>query len=164
MSQCYFVCSFKYRYITQKIQFQHTVKEFQVLLFNINHLLAHGESVPSIAMYPKELTSHLFTQLNRQTVLFLTIQDRSFAQNWNVKQFYLTHRSDPIRCYHSGLKWIRKQWQWRAKEKINFKQLWIPLTIKESVFGGARGVIVNVVGNEHGETSSNPGRDWLHFT
>ena len=30
--------------------------------------------------------------------------------------------------------------------------------------GGARGVIVIVVGNEHGNTSSNPGRDWLHFT
>ena len=30
--------------------------------------------------------------------------------------------------------------------------------------GGARGVMVIVVGNEHGDTSSNPGRDWLHFT
>ena len=28
----------------------------------------------------------------------------------------------------------------------------------------ARGVIVIVVRNEHGDTSSNPGRDWLHFT
>ena len=26
-------------------------------------------------------------------------------------------------------------------------------------YGGARGVIVIVVGNEHGDTSSNPGRD-----
>ena len=31
-------------------------------------------------------------------------------------------------------------------------------------WGGARGVIVIVVGNGHGDTSSNPGRDWLHFT
>ena len=30
--------------------------------------------------------------------------------------------------------------------------------------GGARGVIVIVVGNEHGDTSSNPGPNWLHFT
>ena len=30
--------------------------------------------------------------------------------------------------------------------------------------GGARGVVVIVVGNGHGDTSSNPGRDWLHFT
>ena len=29
---------------------------------------------------------------------------------------------------------------------------------------GAHGVIVIAVGNEHGDTSSNPGRDWLHFT
>ena len=27
------------------------------------------------------------------------------------------------------------------------------------VKGGARGVVVIVVGNEHGDTSSNPGRD-----
>ena len=33
-----------------------------------------------------------------------------------------------------------------------------------NVRGGARGVIVIVIGNEHGDTSSNPGRDWLHFT
>ena len=31
-------------------------------------------------------------------------------------------------------------------------------------FRGARGVMVIVVGNGHGDTSSNPGRDWLHFT
>ena len=30
--------------------------------------------------------------------------------------------------------------------------------------GGACGVVVIVVGNGHGDTSSNPGRDWLHFT
>ena len=32
------------------------------------------------------------------------------------------------------------------------------------VIGGARGVMVIVVGNGHDDTSSNPGRDWLHFT
>ena len=30
--------------------------------------------------------------------------------------------------------------------------------------GGARGVMIIVVGNGHGDTSSNPGRDLLHFT
>ena len=30
--------------------------------------------------------------------------------------------------------------------------------------GDTRGVMINVVGNEHGDTSSNPGRDWLYFT
>ena len=29
---------------------------------------------------------------------------------------------------------------------------------------GACGVMVIVVGNGHGDTSSNPGQDWLHFT
>ena len=32
------------------------------------------------------------------------------------------------------------------------------------LIGGARGEMVIVVGNEHGDTSSNPGREWLHFT
>ena len=30
--------------------------------------------------------------------------------------------------------------------------------------GGARGIMVIIVGNGHGDTSSNPGRDWLYFT
>ena len=30
--------------------------------------------------------------------------------------------------------------------------------------GGARGVMVIVVGNGYAESSSNPGREWLHFT
>ena len=30
--------------------------------------------------------------------------------------------------------------------------------------GGARGVIAIIVGNGHGDASSNPRRDWLHFT
>ena len=29
---------------------------------------------------------------------------------------------------------------------------------------GARGVVGIIAGNGHGDTSSNPGRDWLHFT
>ena len=29
---------------------------------------------------------------------------------------------------------------------------------------GARGVMAIFVGNGHGSTSSNPGRDWSHFT
>ena len=32
------------------------------------------------------------------------------------------------------------------------------------IYGGVRVVMVIVVGIEHGDTSSNPGRDWLHFT
>ena len=33
-----------------------------------------------------------------------------------------------------------------------------------NIYGGARGVIVIVIGNGHGDSSSNPGREWLHFT
>ena len=33
-----------------------------------------------------------------------------------------------------------------------------------SHLGGARGVMVIVLGNGHGNTSSNPGREWLYFT
>ena len=31
------------------------------------------------------------------------------------------------------------------------------------LLGGAYGVMVIVAGNGHGDTSSNPGRDWLYF-
>ena len=40
---------------------------------------------------------------------------------------------------------------------VNLSEVDMPL-------GGARCVIVIVVGNGHGDTSSNPGRNWLHFT
>ena len=35
---------------------------------------------------------------------------------------------------------------------------------KSYYYGSVRGVMVIVVGNGHGATSSNPGRDRLHFT
>ena len=34
----------------------------------------------------------------------------------------------------------------------------------ERPYGGACGVMVIVAGNGHGDTGSNPGQDWLHFT
>ena len=39
----------------------------------------------------------------------------------------------------------------------------IPVVYPYRRFGGARGVMFIVVGNGHGDTSSNPARDWLHF-
>ena len=36
--------------------------------------------------------------------------------------------------------------------------------LNRNILGGRRGVMVIVVGNGHGDTNSNPGRDWLHFT
>ena len=39
----------------------------------------------------------------------------------------------------------------------SYSKQWISIEVP-------RGVMVIVVGNEHGDTSSNPGRDWSHFT
>ena len=36
------------------------------------------------------------------------------ARSLNVKQFYLTRRWDPIRCYHFGPEWTWEWWQWRG--------------------------------------------------
>ena len=50
-------------------------------------------------------------------ILFLTIQISTrnlFAFSLNVKQFYLTHREDPIWCYCSGSEWTWEQWQWKS--------------------------------------------------
>ena len=38
------------------------------------------------------------------------------------------------------------------------------VTIQRGHYGGARGVMVIVVRNGYDDTSSNPRRDWLHFT
>ena len=47
---------------------------------------------------------------------------------------------------------------WLHVDKLSF------INTDNSINGGARGVMVILVGNGHGDTSSNPGRDWLHFT
>ena len=52
-----------------------------------------------------------------QTVLIQTIQfsiSHLFALSLNVKQFYLTHGWDPIRCYDSGPEWTQEQWEWKS--------------------------------------------------
>ena len=63
-----------------------------------------------------------------------------------------------------GMRW----WWWWCI--VNFLVLWFLFLSSSFVHSnnnpkyGARGVIVIVVGNGHGDTRSNPGRDWLHFT
>ena len=64
---------------------------------------------------------------------------------------------------------LRKTWTWHRKG--NLKRETEPLQtaaqnnairanfIKAKICGGARGVMVIVVGNGHGDSSSNPGRD-----
>ena len=44
----------------------------------------------------------------------------------------------------------------------NIHMIWTLSSVQEDIC--ARGVVVIVVGIGHGDTSSNPGRDWLHFT
>ena len=64
-----------------KLILLHTVKWFQVLLCITNNSFKHQ--------------SFVYTQLNDQIVLFLTIQfsiSHLFALSLNAKQFYLNHR------------------------------------------------------------------------
>ena len=68
-----------------------------------------------ITNYSNEHQSFVYTQLNDQTVLLEIIQfsmSHLFVLSLNIKQFYLTHRYDPIKWYHSGLEWTWEQWQW----------------------------------------------------
>ena len=59
-------------------------------------------------------------------------------------------------------------WIWHKKRLTtiaNKNRLIIKYAVISHVIcGGVRGVMVIVVGNGHGDTSSNPGQDWLHFT
>ena len=45
-----------------------------------------------------------------------------------------------------------------------FGLVWFGFMTYQQSNGGARGVMVIAVGNGHGDLSSKPGRDWLHFT
>ena len=54
--------------------------------------------------------THLFTQLNGETVLFQIIQF-SISHFFNVKQFYLNHRLDPFSSYFSRPEWTWERWQ-----------------------------------------------------
>ena len=64
-----------------KLILLHTVKQFQVLLTITNNFIKHQ--------------SFVYTHLNDQTVLFLTIQfsiSHLFALSLNIKPFYLPNR------------------------------------------------------------------------
>ena len=49
---------------------------------------------------------------------------------------------------------------WNGSQGIEKETREPEMGVIESCFGGAHGVMVIVVGNGHGDTSSNPGRDW----
>ena len=73
------------------------IKWFQVLLCITNNSIKHQ--------------SFVYTQLNDQTLLFLS---HLFALSLNVRQFYLTDRLDSIRYPHSGPECTWERWQWRV--------------------------------------------------
>ena len=84
----------------------------RLFYFNLVHI-AQSELMTSIRPFLQSINPHYKMTLcqvlsggrQRQTVLFLTIQfsiSHLFALSLNVKQMYLTHRLDPIRCYRSG--------------------------------------------------------------
>ena len=71
--------------------------------------------------------SHLFTHSWMIRVQF-QIQfsiNYLFAHSLNVKEFYLTHKLDPIRCYHSGLYYTWERWQWRGTpDSLKLQHYW----------------------------------------
>ena len=52
------------------------------------------------------------------------------ALSLNVKQFYLTHRSDPIRRNHYGTKWTWLRWDWRSTPQSQKLHYYRSLTIR----------------------------------
>ena len=80
----------------------------------------------------------------------------------------MRYGSSPGRLHEVWL--ITRQVTWgMAHHQSGSHEIWIIIrrviwSMAHHQTGGARGVVVIVVGNGHGHTSSNPGRDWLHFT
>ena len=90
---------------------------------------------PSIAIYNNSIKHQSFvcTQLNDQTVLFITIQfsrSLSFAHNSNDQPVLFDPLKDPIRCYYSGQDWTRVRWQWRGTQDSLKLQIYGSLTIR----------------------------------
>ena len=87
-----------------------------LLIMFLNILLHTDVSKYCYVLLPNQLNiSHLFTQLNDQTVLFQTISFSIF---------------DPIRCNHSRSKWTWKLWQWRGTLHSPKLQHYRSLTIR----------------------------------
>ena len=67
-------------------------------------------------------------------------------------------------CREENIRHFQKIWPQHAIKAAIVKQMLEGLNSHKVETEGARGVMVIVAGNEHGDTSSNPGRDSLHFT
>ena len=80
----------------------------RIILYTSNCLIAHSWMYCHLTLTIQSNISHLFTQTIQFSISHL------FALILNVKQFYLTHRSDPIRYYYSGPEWTWEWWQWKC--------------------------------------------------
>ena len=101
------------------------------------------------------LSLHVFVPV---VVFLLTLCDSKSRQTfWTL----LSISTD----FYSNLVWTDSSLPLISISRIVFSRIMKTAT-KGSHYhcGGARGVMVIVVGNGHDDTSSNPGRDWLHFT
>ena len=56
------------------------------------------------------------------------------------------------------------QFELKSHYYVHFRTNTLGKGMNSFITPGAHGVMVKVVGNGHGDTSSNPGRDLLHFT
>ena len=71
--------------------------------------------------------------------------------------------------FKEGRESVRDDKRCRRSKEVNTPELIcqrvrVRVIMLRFFFGGARGVMVIVAGYGHGNASSNPGRDWLHFT
>ena len=90
----------------------------------------------------------VYKHLNVKMVLFQTIQFSTSTQvqcqktvpfqiiHKHTAYFYLTHRYDPIKYYHSGPDWISEQWQWIGTPHFPKLQHYWNLAIKSGHLAG----------------------------
>ena len=91
------------------------------------------------------LSPHVEKNFNSKVIKF-----RTWTNFVNVVYFGLT-----LSISHIRILWYVTN---------GFVDLHTYMALSRVIYGGARGVMVIIVGNGHGDSSSNPERDWLHFT
>ena len=97
----------------------------------------------------------------RQTVGLSAIEADSWSwvqtmvlKNWDLKHDEMCRNLEVLLAQYDYERLLRIVFLLESKNR----------TQKLIINGGACGVMDIVVGNGHGDTSSNPGQDWLHFT
>ena len=96
---------------------------------------------------------------------FYPTQEGSTRGQRSITRFvYRQHnnlrRSFNIKSNH----WRTREKKKKKKKEKNCDLSYSPPIVSWYCTGGARSVLVIVAGNGHGDSSSNPGQDWLHFT